>query len=395
MRTGTLLLRLGTSSLICIEGCAGGALGGSGVVGGAGHAATTASGGASTSSTTTGPGGAGGAASTGGAGGAASTGGAGGAASTGGAGGAASTGGGAVGALFEAPNPWTKKVDALAKDATSDAVMGWLEQAGGWGTGQMRIDFSLELLFADANTPFKSFTPTGDYYAPDGDAVPFPVPAGGALEGEPGYECTMNGDCHLLVVHGPTKKLYEMWRANLVGNAFEGGATAVWDLTKAYGPTLRGEGCTSADAGGFPVAALIFSADEVASGHLDHAIRFILPNSRIRKLTYVHPGTHSTFATSGGANAPPYGVRLRLRAGYPVQILAPGARVIAKAMQTYGMLLADGGNIALTAQSDRATKNKWAALGVDSYSLAAIEPKDMEVVDLGQPIVWDGNCVRN
>jgi serine/threonine-protein kinase len=286
-------------------------------------------------------------------------------------------------------------VDGLAKDARSDAITGWLDQAGGWGTGKMRIDFGMEVLEADQSTPFVTFQPTSDYYAPDGDHVPFPLPPGGALEAEQGYQCTGDGDCHLLVVHRPSKKLYEMWRANVVDGTLNGGATAVWDLTRSYGPTLRGEGCASADAGGFPVTAMLFTADEVAAGSIDHAIRFILPNARIRKHAYVHPGTHTTFPTSGGPDAPPYGVRMRLRASFPLGSLSPAARVIARALQTYGMFLADGGNIALTARSDRSTKNTWAALGVDALSLSAILPTDMEVVDMGDPIAWDGDCVRN
>jgi serine/threonine-protein kinase len=260
----------------------------------------------------------------------------------------------------------------------------------------MRIDFSIEVLQADATTPFRTFTRTGDFYSPDCDHVPFPVPPGGALEGESGYACTTDGDCHLIVVHQPTKTLYEMWRANIVGPTFYGGCGAVWDLTKSYPATLRGDQCTSADAGGFPIAAMVFSAQEVQAGAINHAIRFILPNSRIREMTYVRPATHSTFATSGGPDAPPYGVRFRLRKDYPLQSLpSDGARVIAKALQVYGMFLADGGTIALTAASDQLSMTKWSAVDVDAYSLADIKVTDMEVVDMGTPIEWSGDCERN
>jgi serine/threonine-protein kinase len=226
--------------------------------------------------------------------------------------------------------------------------------------------------------------------------VPFRIVPGGAIEGEAGYECVSDGDCHLIVVHGPRKRLYEMWRANIVGGTFYGGCAVTWDLTKAYPPNLRGEGCTSADAGGFPIAAMLFSADEVAAGAIEHAIRFILPNDRIRDNVYVHPGTHSTGPTSGGPDAPPYGVRFRLRADYPLDTLPnEGARVVARALQKYGMLLADAGNIALTAQSDRFTTNKWADLNMDSYALADLQVTDFEVVDMGDPINWSGDCILN
>ena len=96
-----------------------------------------------------------------------------------------------------------------------------------------------------------------------------------------------------------------MWRADIrggtaTGTPFNGGCLAVWDLTRDYwqpatppAPFARGDQCTSADAAGYPIAALLFSADDVAAGSLNHAIRFILPNDRIRKGAFVHPATHS------------------------------------------------------------------------------------------------------
>ncbi len=297
--------------------------------------------------------------------------------------------------LFEAANPWNTDVSALPKSATSDGIVQALAAAGGWGTGTLRIDFSIEVLEADASTPFRTFTPTADFYTPDCDHVPFPVPAGGALEGETGYQCASDGDCHLIVVHRPTKTLYEMWRANVLGSTFTGGCAAVWDLTRAYPASLRGDQCTSADAGGFPIAAMLFSADEVARGSIDHAIRFILPNNRIRSGVYVRPASHAGGPT-GGPGLPPYGVRFRLRSDFPLASLpSEGARVVARALQRYGMILADGGNIALTAQSDRFTTHKWSEVGVDTRALAAIQPTDMEVVGMGSPVPLTYDCVRN
>jgi hypothetical protein len=300
------------------------------------------------------------------------------------------------GQLFEAASPWNTDVSTLPKSATSDGIIQALGAAGGWGFGSMRIDFSIEVLQADSTTPFRTFTTTSDFYSPDCDHVPFPVPPGGAIEGETGYQCVSDGDCHLIVVHRPTKTLYEMWRANISSTGtFTGGCAAKWDLTRAYPADLRGDQCSSADAGGFPMAAMLFSADEVASGSINHAIRFILPNSRMRAGVYVRPASHAG-GPSGGASLPPYGVRFRLRANYPIASLpTEGARVIARAMQRYGMILSDGGNIALTAQSDRFTTHKWSEVGVDSHSLTAIQVSDMEVVGMGSTIPLTYDCVRN
>jgi serine/threonine-protein kinase len=256
----------------------------------------------------------------------------------------------------------------------------------------MQIDFAIDVLTADNSTPMRSFTPTSDFYSPDCDNVPMPVPTSGNVEGETGYQCTGGGDCHLLVYQRDSKDLYEMWRANIQGSTFYGGCLAVWHGTKTYSSVMRGDQCTSADAAGYPIAPLLINADEVASGHIDHAIRFILPNNRVQR-GYTRPATHGT-STTGIAGAPYYGVHLRLRADYPIDSLpTEGAKVVARAMQKYGMYHADGGNIALTAQSDRHTTAKWAGL-LGSHDLAALRVEDFEVIDHGAAISLTTDCVR-
>jgi serine/threonine-protein kinase len=250
------------------------------------------------------------------------------------------------------------------------------------------------VLEAGPDVPLMTFTPTEDFFSPDCDMEPVPVPPGGALEGESGYACESDGDCHLIVVQRSANRLYEMWRANIVNGQFFGGCLAVWDMSRVYGPEGRGDQCTSADAAGYPITPLLFTADEVAAGSIDHAIRFIIPNARIRNGVYVHPATHSTGATRGPDTAPPYGIRLRLRADYPLdQLPNEGARVVARAMQRFGMFLSDAGNITLTAQSDRFTTAKWDGL-LAPRDLDTLQVSDFEMLEAGERIPYTGDCVR-
>ena len=296
-----------------------------------------------------------------------------------------------AGQYFPSGAPWYQDVSGAALDADSSRVIASLDRMG-WGTDEMRVDFSIEVLDAGQAQP-QAFQPTSDFFTPDCDRDPVPVPSGGALEGEAGYECRGGGDCHLIVVDRSRMKLFEMWKADLGGGVFRGGCLAVWDMTRVYPPSGRGEQCTSADAAGYPIAPLLFSADEVSAGVVDHAIRFILPNERIRSGSYVHPATHAG-APAGPQDAPPYGARLRLKASYPVANLPRGAQVVARAMQRYGMLLADGGDITLTARSDRFTSAKWSGL-LGARDLAALRPSDFEMVDGGDRIRLTYDCVRN
>jgi hypothetical protein len=295
---------------------------------------------------------------------------------------------------------FTENVYDASKSAQSDKAIAALKSRGGFGNGGVfQIDFSIDVLAATASTPKRDFTPRtrangfeDEFYTPDCDQLPVPVPDGGNLEGESGYACQSDGDCHLIVWSEPEQKLYEMWRADISGSRFVGGCLAVWDTSRALPTEGRGLQCSSADAAGFPIAPLLFNADEVAAGAIEHAIRFIVPNDRTRR-GFVPPATHGT-NTSGPADAPYYGFHLRLRRDYPLDRLPnEGARVVARALQRYGMYHADGGNIALTAQSDRHTQRKWqGTLGPRDLSLLKID--DFELIDHGPMIPLTYDCVR-
>ena len=306
-----------------------------------------------------------------------------------------------VGGLFEKPEPWTKDVSAVTKDARSDAIIAALVSLGGWGAGALKIDFSIPLFFADSSTPRQSITaPSGGYCygGPDCDTVPLsmPLPAGGNTEGSATYTCdTSANDCHVLVVEKTEKKLYELYNSTKTSGGFTALGAFVWDLTKAYPDNERGDQCTSADAGGFPIAALMPTSDEVAAGEVKHAIRFILPNPRMKAKVYVHPASHAGGPSSTNANAPPYGVRFRLKASFDETPYKASEKVIIHALKKYGMLLSDGGNIAFTFADDRTSTAKWATLGVSASSFTKITPGDFEVVDLSPEIAVTDDCVRN
>jgi serine/threonine-protein kinase len=296
--------------------------------------------------------------------------------------------------FFPAGSPWTQDISHAPVDPQSSTIIAWLADAGGWGTGKMRVDFALRVLQADATTPFVPFRPGATFYAVDSDKISvFPLPAGGGVEGQPGYKCPSDqDDCHLIVVDRNHGKLFEAYQGNYADGVLTASDIAVWDLNRVYPPSGRGDQCTSTDAAGLPLAPLLFNADELALGHIDHAIRFILPNPRIRAHVYVHPATHAG-APRGPVTAPPMGARFRLKASYDLSQLTPAAQVVARAMQKYGMFLSDGGNIALTAQNDADTKSKYTDMDFTTRDLADLKVTDFEVLDLGTPIRLTDECV--
>lgn len=307
----------------------------------------------------------------------------------------------ATGGLFTQLHGWNTDVSALAPSSRSDAIINTLVSMGGWGNGNvLQIDFTIPLFFADASTPrMRVMAAAGGYCygGPDCDSVPLqmPVPANSNMEGSSNLSCDVsNSDCHLLVVDRSQGRLYELYSATATGSDIAALGAFTWDLNKQYPPTLRGDQCTSADAAGLPIAALLPTADEVASGTVAHALRFILPNARMKRRVYVRPATHAGGPSSTNADAPPYGVRFRLKASFDEAPYTANQRVILRALKKYGMILSDGGNIALTFADDRTSTAKWSALGITAQTFRTITPENFEVVDLGEEIPLTFNCVR-
>ena len=150
----------------------------------------------------------------------------------------------------------------------------------------------------------------------------------------------------------------------------------------------------SADAAGFPIAPLLVTADELASGSVDHALRFIVPNRLMAAGQYVHPASHAGTLPSpsyslssipfhsfpllshssltpltlkiGGPsssdpNAIPYGAHLRLRADFNPSSLSEqpassAALVVIAALKKYGMFLADGVCVREVGEGERGEK---------------------------------------
>ncbi|MGZ6777722.1 MAG: hypothetical protein ACXVGO_01875 [Mycobacterium sp.] len=312
----------------------------------------------------------------------------------------------ATGGPSDSAQPWTSDVSGAAKSDRSDAILQTLSAAGGWGNDNvLQTDFSISIFNADSGTPRMDVEGVEDYCGggPDCDSVParMPVPDGANIEGSQDLSCDISGntegqgDCHFLVADRDEQKLYELYQANKVGDSMTTQAMFIWDLNKSYPQNLRGDQCTSADAAGFPIAAMTPTADEVASGTVNHALRFILPNDRMKAGVYVHPATHAGGPESPEPNAPPYGVRLRLKPDFDESGYSDSERVILKALKTHGMLLADGGDIALTFADDRNSTAKWADLGIEAQSFNDIGVDQFEVVELGDEIPLTYDCVRN
>jgi hypothetical protein len=233
--------------------------------------------------------------------------------------------------LFPTDNPWNQRVDRLPVAADSTAVVASI----GATTG-LHPDFGSGLWHgAPIGIPItvvrKGVAKTRVRFddADESDRGPYPIPAGVKIEG--------GGDRHALILDASTCRLYELFALRRSGSGWRAGSGAIWSLRSNR---VRPAGWTSADAAGLPILPGLVRWSEVAAGHIDHALRFTAGRTR---RSYVYPARH--FASDlTDPSLPPMGLRVRLRADYPIAGFPPQARVVLAALKRYGMIVADNGS---------------------------------------------------
>jgi hypothetical protein len=170
------------------------------------------------------------------------------------------------------------------------------------------------------------------------DPGPYPVPPNAPIEGG----ANSVDDRHVLTIDRDNWKLYELYHSFPVGSgaSWDAGSGAVWNFNSNK---LRPDTWTSADAAGLPIFPGLVRRDEVVQmAEIKHALRFTIQTSR---RSYVYPATHQAGSTNS-TNAPPMGLRVRLKSSFNVNgtSFSPNVRVILRAMQKYGMIVADNGS---------------------------------------------------
>ena len=241
---------------------------------------------------------------------------------------------------FSSDSLWNKDISGAAVDPNSTAIINFIGSSVGmhadFGSGQYQgsnIGIPYSVVSATQAPVSIAFTA----YGSESDPGPMPLPGNAPIEGDPNPG---NGDRHVLVLDNSNCFLYELFGAASNGNgSWNAASAAVWDLL-SDGNTQRPWTWTSADAAGLPIFPGLVRYDEVAAGQIQHAIRVTLQDSRAAA---VLPATHWA-ANSTSANAPPMGMRMRLKANYDISGFSTQVQVILSAMKKYGLIMADNGS---------------------------------------------------
>ncbi len=273
--------------------------------------------------------------------------------------------------VFPATSVWNQPVDKLPVAADSATLI----QSIGLDTS-VHADFGSGLydgskigipyVVVHGKTTPKSKV-TFDY-ADESDRGPYPIPKNVPIEGAPAH--ANEGDRHALIVDQDSCKLYELYALQRTSGGWHAGSGAIFNLRSN---ALRPAGWTSADAAGLPILPGLARWDgDASTGVIRHALRFTAEETR---KAFIYPARHYA-SSSTDASLPPMGLRVRLKASVDISKLPPQARMVAQAMKTYGLILADNGS-------------SWYITGAPSphwsndqlHALGALTGADFEVVD--------------
>jgi hypothetical protein len=238
---------------------------------------------------------------------------------------------------FPADNVWHADISKLPVNKNSKAWRSHMGSAGqllhpdfGPSYGAQPVPYGIPVTVVKAG---HAKVKVAFDYASESDKGPYPLGADTKIEGG----ANSGGDMHAIVVDASTCTLYETWDTQKTSKGWTAGSGAIWSLTS---DKLRPAGWTSADAAGLPIMPGLLSYDEVKTGKVDHAIRF---TTNVTDESYLWPARHEAGSVNNHAY-PPMGARFRLSAHYDPAGLAPATKVVLRAMQKYGLILADNGS---------------------------------------------------
>ena len=275
--------------------------------------------------------------------------------------------------VLPADNIWNTPVDQFPVSGNSSA---WVATIG--PTKTAHADFGAGLYDGGPiGIPYitvpgsQTKYPATFQYADESDPGPYAIPLNAPIEG--GSQST--GDRHTLAIDTDHCILYELYAAYPQSAGWAAGSGAIFNLLSN---ALRPSGWTSTDAAGLPVFPGLVRYDEVAAGAIRHAIRFTVPQTQ---RAFVWPARHYASSLTG-TQYPPMGARFRLRASFDISGFSAANQVILRALQKYGMMLADNGSAwYLSGAPDDRWNND------DLHNLGQLKGSDFEAVDVSSLMI--------
>ena len=303
--------------------------------------------------------------------------------------------------LFPSDNWWNADISVAPVDGGSASYIAFINNGG---TRRLHPDFGGEaspgsvdvygMPYAIVNGSQPKQAVTFDYWDESdgvdmatGQGIPFyPIPSQAATQqhwvegGAAGnVDQRTQADRHLFVIDCTNRYLYELYNVyfNSSQAKWYAGSGAFFDLNAN---NRRPDGWTSADAAGLAIFPGLVRYDEAWNGaiaDIGHAFRVTVRATN----GYVYPASHRAGSTAG---ALPMGARLRLKTSVngldpALRTSDPNVRKIFRAMQKYGLIVADNGSdMYISGTFDTRWNND-----VLNPAFSTLSASDFDVVQLG------------
>lgn len=298
--------------------------------------------------------------------------------------------------VFPADNWWNVDISNAPVDASSASFINFIGATRGMhpdfgGTAGGTDIYGFPYAIVDGSQPKQAVTfdyaDESDGVNASGQGIPFyPIPAQAITQaqwiegGAPGsVDQRSASDRHLLIIDCTNRDLYELYNVwySTSQQKWYAGSGAFFDLDTNG---RRPQGWTSADASGMAVFPGLIRYDEAGNAavpEINHALRVTVRATN----GHVYPASHTAGGTSG---ALPLGARLRLKTNVngsdpALRTNDPIARKIFRAMQKYGLIVADNGSDLYVSGTFDVRWNN----GVLNPAFSAIKASDFEVIQRG------------
>ena len=278
-------------------------------------------------------------------------------------------------------SPFNQRIAAdAAADPSSAEMVRTLVSGGRLGFAISAKAWTAPVYYANADTRKYTVSLTASW-APKRALAGVPIPANAQPDPE--------GDAHLTIMDPATGCEYDFWQARK--NA-DGSWSASWGNATYTTGTGVLDGGWATTASGFANALGKMRPEDFAAGAIPHALVFAFPYTKAGGP--VRPATSSD-GKSTVAGAIPEGARLQLDPGLDLDSLGLNRwqKVVARALQEYGMFLGDtGGTVGLSAINARSyagTPYPWGDVDYAYMPTSLLE--HMRVLKLGpqyKPTGW-------
>jgi hypothetical protein len=288
--------------------------------------------------------------------------------------------------FFKLHNTWYEKIPtAPSINPRSQEIMDYLNSFTA-SLGVSYSSFSHPIFYARSDTPMVKVGGSSPAAVALGwDNVPIPDEARPAGYGLSGYH-----DGHLVVISAERKYAWEMYQANRISSTqWTAAALRRWDLD-SDGMSTPYDFLGAVRLCPAPLLHGLVTYEEMQRGYIDHAMA-VTAHTQANPYWAPYPGEKSV----GGSDQvrPDSGIVacMRIQLDPSVNIdslnLSPGGKVVAKALQEYGMIVTDGASkidfdIYFESVDFRSDKVRWGGQLPDLSNI----PKDkLRIVDSPLP----------